>query len=214
MVTVSELADAVRADAVRGSTVAITFDGAVRSTVCAAAPLLAERGLRATFFCVAGRSGSPMTSSGQSLELPTASEFAELVASGSEVGSHGFNCEPLVTDDIEVLQREILTSKRSLELEASTAVRSFALPCGLSPSRAARRLLGATYDAVCTTRPAHVHRWSHPLALPRVDIDYVDWPWLLRLVAAGRGGAYLRFRWLAARTRRAVARRSDARRTG
>ncbi len=218
IVTVSELADAVRADAVPDLTVAITFDAAARSAVCVAAPLLAERDLRATFFCIAGGLGDcgsrRRSSDAPALELATASELAELSAVGFELGSHGFNCESLATDDVEVLQREILASKRILEQETSTAVRSFALLHGWPPSRAARRLLGGAYDAVCTTRPAHVHRWSHPLALPRVDINYVDPPWLLRLAAEGRSGVYLRLRWLTARARRNVTRRTQPRRTG
>ncbi|MBM2822236.1 MAG: polysaccharide deacetylase [Thermoleophilia bacterium] len=216
--TVSELADAVRADAVPDLTVAITFDGAVRSAVCEAAPLLAVRDLRATFFCSAGGlgdGGSRRTSSDTPwLELATASELAQLASGGFEIGSQGFNYEPLVTDDVEVLQREILGSKRILEQVTSTAVRSFALRDGASTSRAARRLLGGAYDAVCTSTPAHVHRWSHPLALPRVDINYVDSPYLLRLAAEGRGDSYLRLRWLAARARRNVRRGTHLRRAG
>ena len=55
--TVRELAEALREGALDRPSVAITFDDGFASVVESAGPLIAERGLPATVFCVAGHLG-------------------------------------------------------------------------------------------------------------------------------------------------------------
>ena len=74
----------------------LTFDDGCASAVRVAAPLLAERGQRATFFCVAGHFGGlndwpTQTSGAPRLDLAAADELAELAALGFEIGAHGID---------------------------------------------------------------------------------------------------------------------------
>ena len=80
--------------------VAITFDDGCASVARTAAPLLAERGLTATVFCVAGHLGGRNDWPTQhdrmpSLALAGADELVELHRAGVEIGAHGVAHAPL-----------------------------------------------------------------------------------------------------------------------
>ena len=202
--TVSQLADALARDELPARAVAITFDDGAASVARAAAALLAERGLTATVFCVAGHLGGAsdwptQPSAAPRLRLASAGELRGLVAAGFEIGSHGFRHAPLDTDDPAVLDRELRESRRVLEDAVGAEVRAFAYPYGVH-SRAARDLARETYAAACGTRLDLVRRGADRFDLPRVDAYYVGKGELL----SGRLGARLRARRLARRARRLV----------
>ena len=206
-VTVSELAAAIRAGELPDRAVAVTFDDGMTSVAEEAAPVLAERGLSATVFCVAGRLGGtsdwPSARPGTPrFPLMGARELAELAAGGFEIGSHGMVHEPLVGDSEPLLRREIVDSRLVLEQAIGVAVHSFAYPYGAGPSPAARRAVAATYRAACTTALAIVTRGADAHALPRVDAHYLRSPQLLRRAISGSLGSYLRARALGAGARR------------
>jgi peptidoglycan/xylan/chitin deacetylase (PgdA/CDA1 family) len=210
-VTVSELADTLRSGPIQQRTVAITFDDGFASVARVAAPLLEERRLRATVFCVAGHLGG--TSDWPSAlpdaprhELARADELAELARAGWEIGCHGMTHAPLVDDSCTFLDRELLEAKARLEGAVGVPVRSFAYPYGAAPSRAARQLVVETYTAACSTRLGYVDAGADPWALPRVDAHYLRWSGLLRAALSGALGFYLSTRGLGARARRVVRR--------
>ena len=205
--TVSELAVSVRAGEIPPLTVAITFDDGCASAVRVAAPLLAERGQKATFFCVAGHLGGvndwPTQTTGvPRLELASADELAELAALGFEIGAHGMDHTPLRGLSAVDLERQIREPRPRLEEAVSTDVRCFAYPYGVKPDAAAAQVVADVYDAACATTLERVTPSSDPLALPRVDAHYVRRPGVLHAVAAGRWDAYLRLRAAGARARR------------
>lgn len=207
VVTVAELAEAVRADAVSERTVAISFDDGFASVSRTAAPLLAERGLSATVFCVAGRLGGRSDWGGpwpRGLSLASADELASLTQAGWEIGSHGLGHESLRGLPPADVLRELSESKQLLEDAAGQEVRSFAYPYGIVPDGAADALRLAGYDAACTTRLALVSPGADPLDLPRVDAHYTRRPVLLRAALRGRLDFYLGTRRLGARARRLV----------
>jgi peptidoglycan/xylan/chitin deacetylase (PgdA/CDA1 family) len=209
--TVGALADSVRTGRLPGRAVAITFDDAFASS-SAAAPLLAERGLVATVFCVArrlgGRSDWPSRAPwAPDLPLAGAAELARLGAAGWEIGSHGLDHDVLTNG--AALRHELVESRRLLEGAAGVAVRSFAFPYGVVPEGAADALRESAYAAACTTRASVVRPGSDPFALPRVDAHYLRRPELLRAALAGRLDLYLRARDGGARLRR-LARRDYA----
>jgi len=206
--TVTELARDLRAG-VGGRRAAITFDDGLASVARIAAPLLAERSLRATVFCVAGHVGGesnwPSARPGSPrLELAGADELSELARQGWEIGSHGMTHAPLVTDDAAVLEQEITGSKARLEDVGGAPVTSFAFPYGAGPSAAAASLVAASYEAACTTAVGLVDPRCNLHALPRVDAHYLRRPRLLRSALAGSLGPYLRARKLGATARRAL----------
>jgi peptidoglycan/xylan/chitin deacetylase (PgdA/CDA1 family) len=215
VVTVCELAErmAVTPDQ---DVVAITFDDGFASAAEIAAPMLHERGLVATFFCVAGHLGatndwSSARSESYRSTLADAKALSRLAAAGFEIGSHGTAHAPLVDAPEGVLVEEIEVSRRSLEQALRVPVTSFAYPYGAVPGPSARDLVAATYDAACTTSLGRARNGADLHTLPRVDAHYVRSPDLLERALAGRLDGYLRVRGLAARTRRAIVKDYGAR---
>jgi len=209
----SQVAEEVRAGGPSEPGVAITFDDGFASVVENAAPLLVERGIPATVFCVAGHLGGsndfktdpPGTPRAR---LAAAAGLAELAAAGFELGSHGWRHIPLAVAERDpgLLRQEVVESRRALEDRCGCPVCWFAPPYGSPPGGQGRGLIERTYEGACGGRLGAVRPGGDRYALPRVDAHYVRRP--RRLCKAIRGGsAYLRLRGLGARTRRIV--RSD-----
>jgi peptidoglycan/xylan/chitin deacetylase (PgdA/CDA1 family) len=200
--TVSELATALRDGRLPERAVALTFDDGAASVVRTAAPLLAERGLAGTVYCVAGylgrRNDWPSQRAGaHRFDLAAAGELA---TSGLEIGSHGFEHEPVRET---VATHEVVESKQVLEQALGVPVTSFAYPYG---AVGASGLVRETYDAACAMGLATAGQASDPWALPRIDIHYVRKPELLLRAIDGSLGPYLALRRVAARARRSVLR--------
>jgi peptidoglycan/xylan/chitin deacetylase (PgdA/CDA1 family) len=211
VLTVAELANALREGPIAERAVVITFDDGAASVADAAAPLLAERGLRATAFCVAGHLGrfndwptEPKWS--PRLRLATAEQLRAIVRQGVEIGSHGMYHTPLAGADKETAHRELVRSKQVLEAAVGVPVTSFAPPGNASPSPAARAVLEATYDACCIGSNRRVRDGADPLSLYRVDAHYLRRPWLLQFALHDVGEAYIAARRIGARIRRLVLR--------
>ena len=210
--TVSGLAEALRDGTLPDRAVAITFDDGCASAVRTAAPALAERGMVATFFCVAGHLGGwndwpTQPASAPRLALADAEELRELAELGFEIGAHGTDHVPLGNAGADVARREIEGSKQVLEEATGRAVRSFAYPYGVPPGTGAARLVAQLYGAACGNVLHRVNASSDPMRLPRVDAHYVRDTGVLHRVAAGRWETYLRLRAVGARARRLL--RSD-----
>lgn len=206
--TISELARASGRGEFPDRAVAITFDDGFRSVATEAAPRLAERGMSATVFAVAGHLGAEndwptQPSRAPRLALADASELAELGRSGFEIGSHGMYHVPLTDADESVARVELERSRARLEQILGAPVRTFAYPYGAAPSAAARATVQRTYDSAALGPLARVQAGENPYSLPRVDAHYLRRPELLRSAAVGSLGLYLRARRLGARARRA-----------
>ena len=207
--SLGDLAAALRRRELPPRAVAITFDDGYADVVASAAPLLRERGLRATVFCVAGHLGTTsdwptLPARAPRLPLAAAAELAAAATDGTlEVGSHGFDHAPLVGAGEELLRRELVDSKRLLERSVGAPVRSFAYPYGLAPPPSAAAVLVAEYEAVCGGGNRRAGGGADPLALPRVDAHYLRPPALLRRAVRG-GRAYLALRRAGGRARRLV----------
>lgn len=202
--TISELADALRAGSVPEKAVALTFDDGAAAVASLVAPLLSERGLRATVYCVAGRLGGTSDWNRRRyarFALVAERDLVELAAAGIEIGSHGLDHVSLRKAAPAVARREIVESKERLEHVIGLPVRSFAYPYG---AVGCEELVGTTYDAACTTDLARVSPASDPHALPRVDVHYLRSLARFERALAGRGGSYLRARRLGARARRLI----------
>jgi peptidoglycan/xylan/chitin deacetylase (PgdA/CDA1 family) len=204
-VTVSALAEALGRGEPLDELVAITFDDGFASVTSTAWPLLAERGLTATVFCVAGYLGresdwptQPRTALRRPLAGPD--ELAAIAAAGAELGSHGLTHAPLDTDDPALLERELAESRRSLQDALGVAVQTLAWPYGVRSGAAEHAARVAGYAAACAAAPGRVRTGAPLYGLPRVDAHYVRRPALLRAVL--RGSPYLGARRVAARARR------------
>lgn len=207
--TVRDLGARLEAGTLPERGVALTFDDAFASVAEHAAPLLAERGLCATVFAVAGALGGandwPTQGPGAPVaELADREQLRALAAAGWEVAAHGMHHAPLARISGSQARVEIVDSKTALEQALQVEVSSFALPYGALPGAAARELLGRTYAAVCTTRLSHVGPTTSRFSIPRVDAHYLRRPSTLRAALAGSAARYLQARNVAARARRVV----------
>jgi peptidoglycan/xylan/chitin deacetylase (PgdA/CDA1 family) len=210
--TISELAEGLRRNELPERAVALTFDDGFKSTAEVVAPMMVERGMRATVFCVAGHLGGlnewPSQRAGAPRRpLVDLQDLRDLAAAGFEIGSHGMEHAPLAVVADEQARRELVDSRSLLEQTIGVPVHSFAYPYGSRPRPAARALIEHTYTTACDTRVAVVDPGADLFALPRVDAHYLRRPAVLQRAVAGSLGHYLRARRLGSRARRYL--RSD-----
>jgi peptidoglycan/xylan/chitin deacetylase (PgdA/CDA1 family) len=207
LLTVGEVAARLREGRLPERAVALTFDDAFASVVEQAAPLLAERDIRATVFAVAARLGTTNAWSTQPSRVPRrrlagAEDLRQLSEAGWEIGSHGWEHLPLSEVDDRLARRELVDSRTELEQRLGAPVTSFAAPYGTAPVGYTRALLERTYAAACSGGIGLAVHGTDPWALPRVDVHYLRRPELLRRVALGGLRPYLACRRLGAEVRR------------
>jgi peptidoglycan/xylan/chitin deacetylase (PgdA/CDA1 family) len=204
-VTLDQLAAEVGGQGAVEPAVAITFDDGFASTVEHAVPLLIERELSATIFCVAGHLGGFndfATQAARATLLPLAdAEALAALPPTVEIGSHGMDHRPLSQAGKEIAFEEIVHSKGMLEEATGAPVRWFAYPYGAPPSDVARDLVRRTYAGACTAENRAVDPSADRLGLPRVDAHYLRRPGLLRKALEG-GDLYLLLRRIGAHARR------------
>lgn len=133
--------------------VRMSFDDGNRSDVAVALPALQERGLRATFFALAGRLDDPASLS--------ASDLSQLRTAGMGIGSHGWSHSPwrgMGPDD----ERRELVEARTVLAEASRGpIDEAALPLGRYDRQLLTRLRRHGYRSVYTSDrfPARPTAW-------------------------------------------------------
>ncbi len=191
-------------------TVAITFDDGAASVAENAAPLLVERGLPATVFCVAGHLGGrsdwpSYPPWAPRLRLAGASALADLARNGLELGSHGMAHVPLALAASPELEREVVDSKAALEEATGAAATWFAYPYGSLPGGSRRALVERAYAGAAAGGNRAAGPGADRWALPRIDAHYLRRPSLLARAVRG-GDAYLALRRAGARTRRLIRR--------
>ena len=131
-------------DAVAGrDDVRVTFDDGNASDLEHALPALADRGLRATFFVVAGRLGAR--------GFLDAAGVRTLADAGMAVGCHGMRHRPWRALDDDALREELLDARRTLEDVVQRPVVAAGCPFGSYD----RHVLGALrrygYERVYTS---------------------------------------------------------------
>jgi peptidoglycan/xylan/chitin deacetylase (PgdA/CDA1 family) len=123
--------------------VRITFDDGNASDVDYALPALRERGLRATFFVVAGRLGTP--------RFLDAAGVRQLAAAGMEIGSHGMHHRAWRGLDDRALREELVEAKAILEGVVERPVAQAACPFGSYDRQVLRTLHESGYRHVYTS---------------------------------------------------------------
>lgn len=131
-------------DQLRGrSDLELSFDDGNRSDVQVVLPALQERGLRATFFPIAGRLDDPA-----SLH---ADDLVALREAGMRIGSHGWQHVPWRRLTDAEAQRELVEARLVLAAASGAPVTTAALPLGRYDRAALRRLKDTGYRAVYTS---------------------------------------------------------------
>jgi peptidoglycan/xylan/chitin deacetylase (PgdA/CDA1 family) len=127
-------------DALPRRGVGLAFDDGNRSDVEHALPLLAQRGLTARFFPVAGRIGAD--------GYLDAEDIAGLDAAGMAVGSHGLHHRDWRTLGDGELREELTAPRRTLAQVVGREVTEAACPFGSYDRRVLRALRAAGYRRV------------------------------------------------------------------
>lgn len=159
--------------------VVLSFDDGNRSDVDVALPALTERGLRATFFALAGRLDDPA-----SLD---ASDLRALRAAGMGVGSHGWDHVPWRGLSADDARREFVDARAALAEASAGEIGEAAFPLGRYDRTALQRLRKAGYRAVYTSDrfPFREREWMRA----RYSVTSSDTVASVRAYARGRFGA-------------------------
>lgn len=147
-----EFVTVLDAAAQRGD-VRISFDDGNASDVQYALPALSARGLRASFFVVAGRLGTP--------GYLDAGDLHALTAAGMTIGCHGMRHVAWRRLDDDTLHEELVDAKRILEDVVERPVTAAACPFGSYDRRVLRTLRRSGYGTVYTsdTGTARPDQW-------------------------------------------------------
>jgi GT2 family glycosyltransferase/peptidoglycan/xylan/chitin deacetylase (PgdA/CDA1 family) len=168
--------------------VLLTFDDAYAELPSAALPLLAERGLSAVVFAVAGLVGGVNEwdrAKGAGVRaLLDADGLRALAAGGIEIGSHGSTHRPLARLSPEQLTPELDGSAATLESLGLPRPRALSYPHGVTSPEVAAAARRAGYAVAFTVASGVVRRGADRYALPRIEVLASDTPWKLRLKLA------------------------------
>jgi len=162
----------------------ISFDDGNLSDLSVAAPLLAEKGLSATFFVLGGRIGWT--------DFLSKPDIRELDRLGMTIGSHGMDHVHWPSVDDAALDRELSRSKSLLEDILGKPVPDAAVPFGDFDGRSLRRALGAGYRKVYTSSGGLASKTMR--IVPRTSVRNDSYPVLAardRLVSGLRNHARL-----------------------
>lgn len=124
----------------------VTFDDGERSEFEIAGPLLAEHGIKATYFVTPGLIGTAHKFLGWE-------ELKELQAAGHSVQSHGWSHKFLTVCDEGELNYELRMSRHALEDRLGTAVEEISIPGGRWDARVLRACAEAGYRSVYVSEP-------------------------------------------------------------
>jgi peptidoglycan/xylan/chitin deacetylase (PgdA/CDA1 family) len=145
-----------------GSCVALTFDDGSETDLLTAAPALQALGYGATFFITVGFLGTP--------GHLTQAQLRELSNAGFEIGCHSMT-HPYLSDlSGDVLEREILDSKKQLEDLTGRPVEHFSCPGGRYNARVQDIVRQGGYRSMNTSRFYANTSSTNPFELGRVAI--------------------------------------------
>lgn len=124
----------------------ITFDDGHVSNYELALPLLAARGVLATFFITVGWTGTRTGYMGWA-------QLQAVHAAGHSIGAHGWTHTLLTHCDDRALQMELADARHTLEDRLGTPVTTMSLPGGRSNARVLRACEEAGYSRIYTSVP-------------------------------------------------------------
>lgn len=133
--------------------VRLSFDDGNRSDVDTALPALTERGLRATFFTLAGRLHDSASLN--------AADLRSLRAAGMDVGNHGWAHVPWRRLSANDARREFHDARQALQDASGGEIDQAAFPLGRYDRHSVGALKRAGYRAVYTSDrfPARPRAW-------------------------------------------------------
>ncbi len=146
--------------------VVITFDDGYASIYGTVYPILAERGLTATFFIPSGLVGQP--------GRVNWTQLVEMSEAAFEIGSHSVSHCYLADVPARKLKDEVTESKVALERELGLVVEAFSYPYGQWDHRVVEAVQAAGYRVAVTVDRGWVTGASGVYWLPRLPVYRSD----------------------------------------
>lgn len=173
------------------SGVAITFDDGYACLVETALPILAELGLTATVYLNTGwigdrerRPSDPSLGHYPGEQFMRWADVERLVLAGWTIGSHGVEHLDLTRMPAAVTDRELNTSRQTIESRLGLPGRHFSYTWGRHTPALRRRVAAAGYRHAAAGHHAPLSAGDDPLAFPRINIaqeyDLADFQAILR----------------------------------
>jgi peptidoglycan/xylan/chitin deacetylase (PgdA/CDA1 family) len=171
--------------------VLVSFDDAYTDLLEVAAPLLAERGIKAVVFAVAGHLGGVNDwdhhKGGASLNLLDPAGLSQLPGHGIEVGAHTLTHRPLPEVPPGELDGELTGAADRIAATGVPRPRAFSYPYGRWSPELAAVVREAGYEVAFTTAWGDPRPGEDLFCVPRVEIHASDTPRKLRLKLALAG---------------------------
>jgi len=152
--------------------VVITFDDGYADNLTAVS-MLAQRGMRASWFVVSGSVGKQPNWRADGRpdgRLLSAQELRDMRAAGMEIGSHTRSHRALTETASAEREVELRGARQDLEDMLGGPVLSFAYPYGKFDVGCVDAVRAAGYRAACTTRSGWALRDRDPLRMRRVSV--------------------------------------------
>lgn len=164
--------------------VCVTFDDGYQNIVDNALPALAQRGIPATLFIVAGALGMTPSwedysgSSDPDMNEPivTAEQLRKLPSDQVQVGSHTLTHPKLTELSEEQSRIELAGSRAMLEQVTGSEVKLFSFPYGSVNANSIAWCRDEGYERVFITHPRPELSRSNGFVVGRVKADPNDWP--------------------------------------
>lgn len=187
--TVSEAYKAFSAGVDPQGRIVLTFDDGYEDNFLFARPVLAEHGIRATFFVLpmyAGRENTWNTRAQYRTRHMSWDQIQTLAAEGHEIGSHGLHHRPLTEMDYDGIEAELVTSWRWLADALSAPITSFSYPYGLA-NPAVSELTQKYYQVAFSTVKSDEADWRRGThRLRRIYIpEHIELSELVRYITYG-----------------------------
>jgi peptidoglycan/xylan/chitin deacetylase (PgdA/CDA1 family) len=155
--TIGEISESARKS---DAAVALTFDDGYLGNYSLAFPSLAQRQMKATFFCAVSLIGRPY--------MMDWTHLREMAAAGMSIQSHGLSHKPLASLAKKELDRELRQSKSELEQNLGQEVACVSLPHGSYNRAVVKAAADMGYRSICTSVPGYNR--GHEFLLRRVNV--------------------------------------------
>jgi peptidoglycan/xylan/chitin deacetylase (PgdA/CDA1 family) len=160
-----------------GDSVILTFDDGSRTLMRHALPILAQHGLRAIVFLVAGAIGGvnhwDVAAFGEAPDsLMDDADVREWLSAGHQIGAHTMSHCRLTRVGANVAREEISASKKSLEDRFGVPVRHFCYPYGKWSQRVRDLTQEAGFETAVTLDPGVNMCGADPFTLQRLSVNH------------------------------------------
>ena len=176
-------------------TFVVTFDDGFTNFSHHGLPVLTECGFSAIVFVVSDWVGRINDWEGQPDWVPRRplldwKGLRAVADSGIEIGAHTRTHPDLTMLEYDQAERELDDGKCQIEAQLGITVRSFAYPYGAT-SPALQQMVGRHFDAAFGTRLGYTKLTSHKFDYERIDMYYLQRPFLFQEIDRRWLGHYL-----------------------